>query len=314
MGREQTSVLREGVVAGCIGAAVVALWFLVFDLARGKPLLTPALLGSAVFYGVDTPTGIEISPGPILGYTILHGLAFIAFGVVAASLMAAAEREPTLLIAVVILFACFEVFVLAVEGALGKSVIGALVWWSVLIGNFLAAVAMLWYFLSRHRTLPRLLVGTWWDVLREGTIAGLIGAAVVALWFLAIDTIQGEPLRTPTLLGTGLLKILAGPHPVIIYTVAHGLAFALFGIVASVLIAGAERAPMFLFAVLILFTAFEVFFFGAVIIGAKWVLDELAGWTIFVGNLLASAAMLAYFFKGHRALARRLTEAFAEED
>jgi hypothetical protein len=314
MAREQTSVLREGIVAGCIGAAVVALWFLIFDLARGKPLLTPALLGAAVFYGVDTPTGLEISPGPILGYTVLHGLAFIAFGVVAASLMAAAEREPTLLIAVVILFACFEVFFLAVEGALGKSVIGVLVWWSVLIGNFLAAVAMLWYFLSRHRTLPRLLVGTWWDVLREGTIAGLVGAAVVALWFLAIDTIRGEPLRTPTLLGAGLLKILAGPHPVIIYTVVHGLAFVLFGIVAAVLIAGAERAPMFLFAVLILFTAFEVFFFGAVIIGAKWVLDELAGWTIFVGNLLASAAMLAYFFKGHRALARRLSEAFAEED
>jgi len=66
--------------------------------------------------------------------------------------------------------------------------------------------------------------------------------------------------------------------------------------------------------VAILFAAFEVFFFGAVIIGAKWVLDEVAGWTIFVGNLLASAAMLAYFFTGHRDLARRLTETFAEDD
>jgi hypothetical protein len=314
MAREQTSVLREGVVAGCIGAAVVAIWFLLFDIARGKPFLTPALLGAVVFYGVNNPTGVEISPGPILGYTLIHGLAFIAFGVVAASLMAASELEPALLIAVVILFACFEAFFLGLEGALGQSVFGAIVLWSVLIGNFLAAVAMLGYFLSRHRTLPRLLVGTWWGVLREGTIAGLIGAAVVALWFLAIDTIQGEPLRTPALLGRGVLKILAGPHPVIAYTVAHGLAFVLFGIVAAVLIAGAERAPMFLFAVVILFTAFEVFFFGAVIIGAKWVLDELAGWTIFVGNLLASAAMLAYFFKGHRELARRLTEAFAEDD
>jgi len=71
---------------------------------------------------------------------------------------------------------------------------------------------------------------------------------------------------------------------------------------------------MFLFAMVILFTAFEVFFFGAVIIGAKWVLDELAGWTIFVGNILASASMLAYFFRKHRSLARRLTEAFAEDD
>jgi hypothetical protein len=314
MTREETSVLREGVVAGCIGAAVVAVWFLVFDLARGRPLLTPALLGAVVFQGASGPVGVEPALGPILGYTILHGLAFVAFGVVAASLIAASEREPALIIAVVILFACFETFFLAVEGALGKSVVGGLVWWAVLVGNFLAVIAMLWYFLLRHRTLPRLLVGAWWGVLREGTVAGLIGAAVVALWFLAVDTIHGEPLRTPTLLGTGLLKVLAGPHPVVIYTLAHGVAFVAFGIVASTLIAGAERAPMFLFAVVILFTAFEVLFFGAVIIGAKWILDELAGWTIFVGNLLASAAMLGYFFRRHRALARRMTEAFADDE
>lgn len=314
MAREQTSVLREGVVAGCLGAAVVAVWFLLFDLARGKPLLTPALLGAAVFYGVNTPIGLEVALGPILGYTVLHGLAFIAFGIVAASLIAASEREPALTIAVVILFACFETFFLAVEGALGRSVVGALVWWAVLIGNFLAAVAMLWYFLLRHRALPRLLVGAWGGVLREGIVAGLIGAAAVAIWFLAIDTIHGEPLRTPTLLGTGLLKLLAGAHPVLAYTAVHGLAFILFGIIAAALIAGAEQAPVFLFAMVILFTAFEVFFFGAVIIGAKWILDELAGWTIFVSNILASAAMLAYFFRKHRTLARRFTEAFAEDE
>ena len=100
----------------------------------------------------------------------------------------------------------------------------------------------------------------------------------------------------------------------LVYTVVHGLAFVLFGIVAAALVAGAERAPAFLFAAAMLFTAFEVFFFGAVMIGARWVLDELAGWTILVGNLLASAAMLAYSFNRHRALARRLTEAFAEDE
>jgi O-antigen/teichoic acid export membrane protein len=64
----------------------------------------------------------------------------------------------------------------------------------------------------------------------------------------------------------------------------------------------------------IFFTAFEVFFIGGVLIAAKWVLDEIAGWTVFVGNLLASVVMLAYFFKGHRGLTQRLTSAWAEED
>ena len=45
-----------------------------------------------------TPTGLDPAVGPILGYTVLHGLAFIAFGVIAASLMAMSDREPALFI------------------------------------------------------------------------------------------------------------------------------------------------------------------------------------------------------------------------
>ena len=98
------------------------------------------------------------------------------------------------------------------------------------------------------------------------------------------------------------------------YSVVHGLAFVLFGVVGAVLIAAAERQPVFIFPLVILFTAFEVGFFGAVIILAKSVLDEVAGWEIFTGNLLAATAMLAYYFKGHRHLAHRMHEAFSDED
>jgi hypothetical protein len=314
MPRQGASILREGVVAGLIGAVVVAVWFLLFDLARGRPLLTPALLGAALFYGVNNPIGLQVQGPVVLGYTVVHGLVFVAFGIIAASVIAASEREPSLVIAVVILFACFETFFLGVVSVLGRAVTDALSLWGILIANFLAAVAMLWFFLLRHRTLPRILVGSWAGVLREGVVAGVIGAAIVAVWFLAIDTIQGEPLRTPNMLGNALLKVWTGPPAIAFYTVVHGLAFVLFGIVASVLIAGAEREPMFVFALVILFTAFEVFFFGALVIGAKWVLDELSAWTIFVGNLLAAASMLAYFYKGHRMLARRMTTAWSEDD
>jgi hypothetical protein len=311
--QSQRSVLREGVIAGVLGAATVAVWFLVFDLARGKPFLTPALLGSAVFQGLRDPAAIGVSLGPILGYTVLHGLAFIAFGVVAAALIAVSEREPALFIAVVILFACFEMFFLGALGALGRSMVGALVWWAILIGNMLAAITMLWYFFLGHRALPRTLVGSWGAVLREGVVAGLLGAVIVALWFLAIDAIQGEPLRTPALLGTAFLRQSDVAAAVFSYTIVHGLAFLTFGIVSSFLIAAAERQPVFVFFLIILFTAFEVATFGAIIIVANWVLNEVAGWTIFVGNLLAAGAMLAYFFRRHRALASRLTDAWADD-
>ena len=315
MNPAERSVLREGIVAGLIGAAVVAIWFFVFDLLRGHPFLTPTLLGSFVFFGVSTPAGLAPAVGPILGYTVLHGLAFVAFGIVAATMMAMSEREPSLFVAFVILFAAFEVCFFGVLSIVGPAMQAALVWWAVLVGNLLASIAMLWFFFRAHRALPRSLVGSWGGVLREGVIAGLLGAAVVALWFFGIDAIQGEPLRTPHLLGTALLRGSGDPTAAMLaYTVLHGLAFVVFGIVGALLIEGAERQPLLVFALVILFTAFEIFFFGAVIIMASWILDEIAGWTIFVGNILAAAVMLAYYFKGHRTLARRLTQAWAEEE
>jgi len=50
------------------------------------------------------------------------------------------------------------------------------------------------------------------------------------------------------------------------------------------------------------------------VIMASWILDEVAGWTIFVGNILAAAAMLGYYVTLHRSLSRRLTQAWAEEE
>ena len=314
MNHAERSVLREGIVAGLIGAAAVAVWFLIFDIARGRAFVTPSLLGSAVFHGADAPVDPGIQIGAILGYTIIHGLAFIAFGVIASTLMAVAEREPALFIAFVILFAAFEAAFFGVLGVLGQSVRGALVWWSVLVGNLLASIAMLWFLLRAHRALPRTLVGSWGSVLREGIVAGLIGAAVVAVWFLAIDTIQGEALRTPTVLGTTLLRQKAMLPAVVLYSLVHGAGFVVFGIIGAFLMAGAERQPLLLLGLVILFTAFEIFFFGLVIIAASHVLDQLAGWTILLGNVLAATAMLAYYFKGHRGLARRLSAAWAEED
>jgi hypothetical protein len=314
MARGQRSVLREGVIAGVVGAAVVALWFLVFDIARGRPFLTPSLLGAAVFYGARAPEGVAVAAGPILGYTLLHVCAFVAFGVVASSVIAVSEREPALFIAFVILFAAFEMFFFAVVAALGQSMLGAIVWWAILVGNLLASVAMLGYFFRMHRALPASLVGSWGSVMQEGVTAGVLGATAVAVWFLAVDWIQGEPLRTPIVLGMTFLRQSSPSAAVFLYTLIHVLAFVVFGLVAALLLAGAEREPMLVFFVVLLFTAFEVAFFGAIFVVARWVLDELAGWTIFVGNLLAASVMLAYFFKGHRTLAHRLTAVWADED
>jgi len=314
-------MIREGVVAGLIGAAAVAVWFLLFDTAKGRPFETPALLGAAVFQGVRTVQEVQITAGLVIGYTILHGLAFVAFGIFCAILIAAADREPALVWAFVALFACFEVFLLALGAIFAQSVMSGLVWWAILVGNLLASAGMLAYFFLGHRALGRELLGAWGGIIREGIAAGLIGAALVAVWFLTYDLFKGHPLRTPTLLGAAVFRGLTDPGTlelelglVLGYTVLHGLAFVFFGIIAALLVVAAERQPILIVGLFMLFAAFEVFFFGLVTILAQSLLGALVWWNIFVGNLLAAAGMLIYFFRGHRALTRRLTETWPVED
>jgi len=313
MAQVQRPALREGVIAGLIGAAVVALWFLLYDAWRGRPLFTPALLGTTIFYGVSSPASVQIGAGPVIGYTILHVLAFVGVGIVAACMMVASEREPSVFVAFVTLFGVFEVFFFVVLRTLSHETLGAVGWWAVLAGNFLASIGMLWFLVRGHPELPSALVGSSGPVLREGVVAGLIGAAVVAAWFLVLDAVRGDLLRTPRFLGTAMLRQDDPVGAILSYTIVHGMVFILFGIAGAFLLSGAEARPVFLFPFVMLYMAFEFFFFAVVLILSRWVLAELAGWAVVVGNLLAGVAMLTYYFQKHRSLAGRVAHALAAE-
>jgi hypothetical protein len=150
-----TRVAREGIVAGLFGAVAVAVWFLIYDLAAGMPLRTPALLGAAVFHGLRDPNAVVVTLPLVLEYTILHGAAFIGFGCAAAAVLALADREPRLLFGFVMLFCCFEVFALAMIATLAEWLFETLAWWTILAGNMLAALAMLLFFFGHHRVAWR---------------------------------------------------------------------------------------------------------------------------------------------------------------
>jgi hypothetical protein len=315
-----TRIVREGIVAGLIGAATVAAWFLVFDLFQRTPLQTPAVLWQGLIRGAAPIGAVPVVFGPVLGYTIVHVLAFAAFGIVAAALVAGAEREPAMLLALLIFFAAFEVFFLALVAFLARPILGVIAGWAILIGNFLAALSMLGYFFRRHRALAETLGGRWIAVVREGIVAGLIGGGVVAVWFLIYDTLRGTRLRTPALLGSALFEGLRDPatlqvHPNVVlgYTVLHFAAFAAFGILAATAITMAEREPRILLGLFILFWCFELFFLGFVSALEEALVGALMWWNIAIANLLAAAAMLTYFFLGHRSLGGRLLERWSED-
>ncbi len=144
---------------------------------------------------------------------------------------------------------------------------------------------------------------------QEGMIAGVIGAAAVALWFLLLDTLTGRPLYTPTVLGTALFRHGAGltspetlpvsMEMVWMFTWVHGLAFAALGGAVSWLLGVAERHPSFGFGVLLLFVVFQFGFIAVAMIVAAPILHALAWPAILGANLLAASAMTAYFWRRH---------------
>jgi hypothetical protein len=299
--------VREGIIGGLIGATLVAVWFLIYDAARGRPFRTPALLGAATFQGVTDPSAVPVTPHLVVEYTVLHGVVFALIGILIASLIWAAQSQPAVLLTLVIALLCFEVFFLAVVVNLAHPVLYDIAWWSILVANALAAGGMLAYFFIGHRALGRVLLGPWTRVFREGLVAGMLGAAAVAIWFLIVDTAAGVPLRTPALLGAAVLEGLRDPSALVIswplvlkYTLIHGAAFAFFGWLMAGLLALADREPRLLYAFVMLFCCFEVFFLALIMILAEWLFETLPWWNIVAGNVLAALVMLAYFFRGHR--------------
>jgi len=143
-------ILREGFIAGCIGAAAVAVWFPAVDAINCRPLFTPAMLGSAVFWQQYDPSQVMIQPAAIFGYTMIHVSAFVVVGVIAAALAAEVEVAPSTLFLVVVSFCFFEIGFYILVALLAKPLLGYLAWWNVAIGNGLAAFAMGYYLWREH--------------------------------------------------------------------------------------------------------------------------------------------------------------------
>src|SRR3989442_7173790 len=120
-----TRILREGFIAGLIGAGVVALWFLIVDIIAGRPFFTPAMLGSAVFWGVHDPALVVIEYSRIIGYTMIHVTAFILVGTVAAAPAAEAEVAPGTLYLGVVFLPTFRFRFYVTATVLGQPPLGA---------------------------------------------------------------------------------------------------------------------------------------------------------------------------------------------
>lgn len=149
------SILSHGIIAGLVGAASVALWFLVLDAVRRQILFTPAALGSALFLGASGTDEVEITFGIVALYTVAHVAAFIALGLLVAALIHAAESEPPLLLGAVLLFVTLEAAMIGLIAIAAAWLLDELAWWSIGIANIIAALAMGAYLWRAHPKMRR---------------------------------------------------------------------------------------------------------------------------------------------------------------
>ena len=154
--RDTATIYQDGIVAGVLGAAAVALWFLILDTIGGRPFYTPTVLGTALFRrGADlnAPGGLPISLEMVGMFTWVHTLVFVAIGGIASRLLAIAEQNPSFGFGVLLLFVMFQAGFTVAAMLLAAPIVGLLGWPAVLAANLIAAGAMAVYLWSRHRTL-----------------------------------------------------------------------------------------------------------------------------------------------------------------
>lgn len=140
----------------------------------------------------------------------------------------------------------------------------------------------------------------------EGTDVGIIGGLVVAVWFLILDTIAGQPFQTPSLLGQVLLFGDATPDTnrivfgaILVYTAFHFAVFALLGMGLVSLVHWGAREPVVRYALLPVFLVFEVLFYGLLEVFSERTNELFPFWTVVVANTLAALCMGYYLWVRH---------------
>jgi len=154
-------MLQDGVLAGMIGAAIVALWFLVLDIARAKPFFTPSLLGSALLLGKNVEQTPDVNAIMVLAYTGVHGILFLIAGVLVSWMFHQIERNPQLGLVLLLIFLLFESILFGFEVTLVPHLVGALGAFAVGFANLLSASGMFWFLLRRHPEAMSRLRAAW---------------------------------------------------------------------------------------------------------------------------------------------------------
>ncbi len=316
-------LIFDSIYSGAVGGTAVALFFLVVDLLDGRPLFTPAMMGNAIFHGVAAGDVSEVKFDLIAYFTLAHMAVFVALGAAVTWLVHEVElnsKHPVVVL--LMLFVIIEVVFSLVAPLAMPGVIRELGVARVITANLLAAGTMTLFFVLTRRT------GAWHkfkltapDFIFDSVYGGSLAGSAVALFFVVVDVLDGQPLFTPALMGSVLFQGVAAEDVVKVeldavayYSIVHGVAFVALGAAVTWLVHEAELRSQHPAVVLaVVFAIIEVGFLAVASFALPGVIARVGIVPIGIANLLAAGTIAAFLVWSHQP-GRRVAEEIIADD
>lgn len=134
----------------------------------------------------------------------------------------------------------------------------------------------------------------------HGVVGGLLAGASVALWFLVVDLVAGDPLSTPTALGRALFGVAENggiSGTVLLYTVLHFGTFGIVGALTATFLTAVGVSPRvglgLFFGICVLTTIHYV----GLLVTDERLLDVLPAGHVVGANLLAGVLLMTYLHR-----------------
>jgi hypothetical protein len=163
MTQARSDTIWQGLVAGLIGYASVALAVGIGDALQGRSFFyTVSLLGGWLFHGRSDPANVLVWPGAVFAYNGLHLLTFLAFGLAGSWLANVAERGPLFWYGSLVLYLMVFIHLFAGVVQMTEPMRGGISLLQVTIPSLLAVMLMSAYLLRMHPLLRREM-NTWED-------------------------------------------------------------------------------------------------------------------------------------------------------
>ena len=301
--------LLEAVYAGTFGGSAVAIFFLFTDMLAGQPFFTPSLLGSVLVLGADAADVAAVRLDAVFYFSVIHIVAFTALGALASFVVHEVElysKHPAIVLFV--FFGAIELGFFVIAPLVLPGVVDVLGIARIASANLFAAIVLAAFFVITHHAATRgKFKHNFGDFLFDSFSVAAIGGSVVAVFFLAVDTVAGTPFATPALIGHVLFKDVAAGAAVNLafsavpqVVLVHFGWSAVMGMIITWVVHEIElhsRHPIEV--LLVLFALIEVSFMTVAPLVIPGVITEVGIIPIGIANLLAAVSISLFFLWSH---------------